>query len=177
MPFVDQLRNVDTRTPRQRDFDECLASMHNAIKQYCIGCARENKSHATGYIIRNNDCEQSTNEKRYLTQSYLYEKVYRYVPDYLIPSVSSAKGRNKYRQPCLNTDKIFVQKQICQEYLNALYPLLLQDGFKSITLNLVECKNKYAVIKEEGLFKKTYYKELVETNEIIGYTIEFILTW
>lgn len=178
MGFVDELRKVTPpkKSVDQISFENAIKSMHMAVRSYCMKYKEQGS--AIGYLMY-------SSEREYCQETYQAHS------DLLIPYIREFPVANpnhnrhdKLRAYVNNegcwdfTKPVADQKNTCDRYILPLTQKLQEDGFTNVKVETIPCYETYDEVKTKtGLFKVTYWKERVKTNNIWGYTIKFSVFW
>ena len=171
MKFVDQLNQMANR-PSLEDkiFKDRVLWLTGAIRGACMKHANERS--VQGFIFRSYDSE-------YNVESYVYNKnLYR---EYVREVIQPQYGRidpGKYSACHSDHGAISENKDYVEKLVNAVKPLLVEDGFKTIQLEIRTYKNCYDIVKVKSrLFTADYWRERQYSEEVLGYIVEFYVSW
>lgn len=157
-------------------FEKAIELMHMAIRGYCM--EYKEQGGAIGYLMYSREREYC--QETYQAHSDLLIPYIREFPE-AYPRLNRHDKLRAYvnNEGCWDfTKPVADQKTICDRYILPLTQKLQEDGFVNIKVETITCYEIYDEVKTKtGLFKVAYWKERVKTNNILGYTIKFSVSW
>ena len=179
MRFVDELNSMNNKHDVSKDaIKENLRKIHAAIRRACK--EHNSRRQISGYLVIKYDNEYCVD-----TFSYI-ESLYRDNTGNLSLSEKYVKNGNQYPANLVSDEyhqhrsgfKPISKKDECRQYIDDLYKLLSEDGFKDICLETVACYDEHdEVIVSSGLFHSQRKLVRKPSNILLGYVIRVSLNW
>lgn len=171
MSFVNQLNQMANGSSIENKlFKNRVTNLKCVIHNTCR--KHVNEREAQGYIFRSYDSE-------YNVESFIYnENIYKEYKREVVQPKYGPRLEGKYTACHASHSPISNNKEYVERLINTLKPMLVEDGFKTIRLEVYTYKNCFDIIKRKSrLLTCDYWRERQYTEEVLGYIVKFYVSW
>ena len=167
MSFIDELKHAhenekkrleeERAVAHQKVLEECSTEVHEVIRKDSMSKAKTGRTHAEGYVATN----------RYDFGLRSYEKP---------PVVGRRDSEDNFTwNDGGECSAITPNGEFCDKVIVMVSDSLRKDGFVNFTLSRCPCYQKKKVRRKHFLSPDT--TELIDTNNFLGYIIQYSVSW